>query len=90
MRQHHEETTLETGLSEPRFEIFQIAPHDRLDIGIHDRGRDTLIFLDLRQHVAGARDADIRQRLRQPLDGGEFVDRIEVGMQEAHGDRCRA
>ena len=33
-------------------QIGQAVPHQRPDIGVHDRGRDTLIFLDLRQHVA--------------------------------------
>ncbi len=45
-------------------QIGQIAPHHRFDIGVHDRGRDALIFLDLRQHVAGARDADTGQLAR--------------------------
>ena len=74
----------------PLLEIGQIAPHDRFDIGVHDRGRDALIFLDLRQHVAGARYADVRQFSRQTFDRGEFVHRIEIGMQEAHRDRGRA
>ena len=76
--------------SQPRFEVGQIAPHDRLDIGVHDGGRDALILLDLRQHVAGARDADVGQRLLQPLDGGKLMRGIEIGMQEAHRDRGRA
>ena len=44
-------------------EIGEIAPHDRFDIGVHDRGRDPLIFLDLRQHVARSRHADAGQFL---------------------------
>ena len=56
MRQHDEQAALEAGLNEALLQIGQIAPHHRLDISVHDGGRDALIFLDLRQHVAGARD----------------------------------
>ena len=89
MRQHHEQATIETGLGQPRFEIGQIAPHHRFDVSVHDRGRDALIFLDLRQHVAGPRDADAGHLARKLLDRGEFVDGVEVGMQEADRDRGR-
>ena len=78
---------LEARLGEALFEIGQIVPHQRPDIGVHDRGRDPLIFLDLRQHIARSGNADVRQFAREPLDGGEFVHRIEVGMQKAHRDR---
>ena len=90
MRQHDEQTALEAGLVKTLLEIGQIAPHDRLDIGVHDRGRDALIFLDLRQHVAGSGDADIRQFSRQAFDRGKFMGGIEIGMQEANRDRGRA
>ena len=82
MRQHDEQAALEAGLGQALREIGEIAPHDRFDIGVHDRGRDALIFLDLRQHVAGSRHADPGQFPGQPLDRGEFVDRIEIGVQE--------
>ena len=90
VRQDYEEIALESGFGQARFEIVQIAPHHRLDIGIHDRGRDALIFLDLRQHVARARDADIGQRLGQTLHRREFVHGVEVGMQKTNRDRARA
>ena len=90
MRQDHEQAALEAGLFQPPFEIGEIAPHDRFDIGVHDRGRDALIFLDLRQHVAGTRHADVRQFFCQPFDRGKFMDGIEIGMQEADRDRGRA
>ena len=56
-------------------EILQIALHDRRDIGVHDRGRDPLVFFDLRQHIAGMRHADVRHFPFQALDRGEFVGR---------------
>ena len=58
-------TALEARLGQAAVRDWSDSAARRLDIGVHDRGRDALIFLDLRQHVAGARDADVGQRLRQ-------------------------
>ena len=90
MRQHDKETALEARLVKTLFEIGQIAPHDRLDISVHDRGRDALILLDLRQHVAGSGDADLWQLRYQAFDGLKFMGGIEVRVQEANRDRRRA
>jgi len=87
MRQHDKQTAFKSGFSKTLRETGEIAPHDRFDIGVHDRGRDALIFLDLRQHVARSRHTDAGHCLGQALDCGEFMDRIEIGMQEAHRDR---
>ncbi len=48
------------------------------------------IFLDLRQHVAGARDKDVRQRAPQPLFSGDLVRGVAIGVQIADGDGGRA
>ncbi len=86
MRQHDKQATLEAGLDQPLFQIGQIAPHHRLDIGVHHRSRNALIFLDLRQHVAGTRDVDAGQGGAQPLDRRKLMRGVEIGMQETHGD----
>ena len=87
MRQDHEQRALESRFGKTLLQIGQIVPHQRPDIGVHDRGRDPLIFLDLRQHVAGAGNADAGQFAREPFGGGDFVHRIDVGMEKADGDR---
>jgi hypothetical protein len=45
---------------------------------------------DLRQHIIGTGNADVRQFTPQPLDRGDFMDGIEIGMQEANRDRSDA
>jgi hypothetical protein len=90
MRQHDKQTASKSSLGKTLRETGEITPYDRFDIGVHDRGRDALIFLDLRQYVARSRHADSGQCPGETLDRGKLVDRIEIGMQETHCDRSRA
>ena len=85
-----EERACEAGLDEALLQPRQIAPHHWLDIGVHDRGRDALIFLDLRQHVDGARDIDVRKLTEQALACGDLMRGIAIGMQETDRNRGRA
>ena len=87
MRQDDEESSLEARLGETPLEMGQIVPHQRPDIGVDDRGRDPLIFLDLRQHIARPGNADAGQFAREALRGGKFMRRVEIGMQKAHRHR---
>ena len=48
------------GLGEPALQPRQIARQRRADIGVDDGRRDPLELLDLRQHLRGQRDVDVR------------------------------
>ena len=72
---------------EPGREILQVAREGGADVGVDDGRPDTLVFLDLRQHVARERDVGARQAPRDRAPGELLVPRIPIRVQIAHRDR---
>ena len=72
--------------SQPLAHRAQAARHDRLQIGVGDRGRGALILLPLRQDLVGDRQRQARQLLGQDRLHRLLVRRVEVGEQQADGD----
>ena len=66
----------------------QIALGERLHVGVRDRGTGALVFLDLRQHVAGERDREVRRQFLQQRPDLPLVLRVGVGIEEAHRHRA--
>ncbi len=64
-RHHQEQRTGEACGGEVALEIGEIAPHQRLDIGVGAGGGEALVFAHLRRHVAGERHREMRQAFRQ-------------------------
>ena len=52
-RGHQQEGTVKAGAHELAGELHQIAPDQRLEIGVRARGREALVFAHLRRDVAG-------------------------------------
>ena len=75
------------GRFEGLFELGKITCQHRRYIGVYDRGRDPLVFLDLRQDFRGQADVNLGQRLGQGNPGGFLVPAIAVGMQVTDRDR---
>ncbi len=75
------------GRGEPLFEPPQIAGHGRPDIGVHDRGRDPLEFLDLRQYLRGERDIRVGQFPLERRARRLLMARVAPGVQIAHRHR---
>ena len=63
---------------EARREILQIARERRSDVGVHHRGPDALVFLDLRQNLGRERDVRARQAARHRTPGQLLVPIVAV------------
>ncbi len=87
MRQNDEDRPAIARLVQPPAQTREIARHDRPDIGVHARGRDALVLLDLRQHLGRGGDEHIGQRRTHRLGGRALMRIVALGMQEAdrHG-----
>ena len=77
-----------TAASSSRRRIARRRPRDdRLEIGVGERGRGALVLLPLRQDLVGDRERQARQLLGQDRLHRLLVGRVEVGEQQADGDR---
>ena len=87
VRLHDQHVALVARLPEPGAEVAQIAPEHGADVRVDHRGAETLVLLDLGEHVGGERDVGVRQEPGEQLARLPLVARIAVGMQVAHRDR---
>ena len=71
---------------QPRIEIVDVAGENGLQIGVDDRGREPIIFADLRHDLAGERHAAPRDLFSQNLPHALFMLRREEGEEQAHRD----
>ena len=67
-------------------EIVDIARQNGLQIGVDDRGREPIIFADLRHDLAGERHAATGNFFRQNLAYPLFMLRRQKGEEQAHRD----
>ena len=72
--------------AQPARQLAQIARHQRLHVGVGDRGGEALPLAHLRRDLAGQRDRDVRQFLGEDVAHAAFVRGIDEGVQEADGD----
>ncbi len=84
--QHQVERAGHAELGELRFEIAQIAPHQRLHIGVGAGRREALELAHLRRHLGGKRDAQPGHARQQQLAEAALMLRVGVGMDQADGD----
>jgi hypothetical protein len=74
------------GFREPLLEPRQIAREGWADIGVDDRCRDPLVFLDLRQHLGRQRDVGAGEFPFDRRLGRELMTRVAVGVEVADRD----
>jgi hypothetical protein len=90
VRLHDQDLSLVPGLLEPSGETRQISSEGRTDVGVHDRGAEALVLLDLRQHLGRERHVGGGKK---PLEGparGLLVTGIAIGVEIADRDRVDA
>ncbi len=85
-RLHQQQAGGDPGLVQTLAQRTQIARHHRHDIRVHHRGGRALVLLDLRQHLAREADRQARRALRDDVADRQLVNRVGVGVQQAHGD----
>ena len=88
VRLHQQQARRNAGAVEPLAQRAQIGRDDRHHIGVDDRGRGALVFLDLGQHDL-ERDAQrqARRLARDRLLQHRLVHRIGERVDQAHRDR---
>ena len=89
-RLHQQQRRAGADIGEAFLQPGQVARHDRLQAGVHDRGGGALIFLRLGQHAVADAGLDIR---REALDdpGDDFLMcGVGVAVQQRHGDGLHA
>ena len=84
---HEIERPAEPALPEFALEPLQIAVYQRLDKGIRARGRDALVFPQLRDHFRRERYGDLRVRGADRRASNLLVHGIAICVEEADGDR---
>ena len=86
-RAHQQHGAFEPVARELALEVGQIAPHQRLDVGIGAGGGEALVFTHLRRHVGRERHRDLGQALPYRVADAALVLRIGEAVQEADRDR---
>jgi hypothetical protein len=89
-RQHHIEPAREPDFRKARLEPVQIAPHQRLHIGVGAGRAGALELADLGRDLAGQGQRHIRIRASHDLGGAPFMRGIAVGVHERDRDRLDA
>ncbi len=74
------------GVAQAGFEAGEVALQGGADIGIHDRGADAVVFLDLGEDLAGEADIDAGEGDADGLGHGAFVGSVAPGVEGADGD----
>ena len=84
---HQQELGIETFALQSVLDAFEIARHHRPDAGVDDRSAGAVELAKFRRHLRGQRQHGLGEDLS--YDGAQllFVSRIDVGVQEADGDR---
>ena len=72
---------------QPAAQPAQIALDDRPDIGVDDRRRCPLVFVDDRQHLGADRERDIGRQPRRDLLDPDLMRRVQIRVQQADRDR---
>ena len=72
---------------EPLHQPFEIARHERLNIGISSCGRSALVLADFRADLMRNTDEETGQFFLQDRAHARFVCRIGIGMHECNGHR---
>ena len=85
-RQHQEHRCRYLEATQPVRKIAQIARHQRLHVGVGDRGGEAFPLAHLGRHFAGKRYRNIRQCFSQNVAGTAFVHRVDKGVEETDGD----
>ncbi len=89
-RRHQQEGATNVRFGEAGGEALQVARHERLDIGVGERGRGPLVFPDLRADLVAERDRHARQRGFEDFARAQFVRRVDVAVQEDDRERFDA
>jgi hypothetical protein len=71
-------------------QVGHVARDLRANVGVDDGGLGALVFLHLRHHVAGHGDRRIAEHLTGDLGRAALVRRVDVGIDEADGQRLDA
>ena len=70
-----------------RVQRAQVALGDRLDVRRQHRGAAALVLAPLARDLVRRDGAHVRPELPEPLEHGDLVCRVRVGVQQADGDR---
>ena len=89
-RLHDVELSGNALLGQARLEIGEVARHERSHVDVGRGGRGPLVLADLGHDVGRARDGQARRHLADQLDQAPLVDGIDVGVQQADGQRLDA
>ena len=84
---HHHRRLGQAVLARGLGQALEVAVEQRREIGVDDRGRAALVLAELGQHLVRGRDVHVGHRLAQPLGDRPLVGRVEIGEQQADGDR---
>ena len=80
------DAALHPGLAELGAQAADVAPHDRADGGVGDRGQGALVFLHLGQHDVAERDRRAGHDLGGESPDAGLVVTVEIGVHQADGD----
>ena len=89
-RLHHEQLRLHARLGEPALDPLQVALDDRPDDRVDHGRRGPQVLAELRRHLGRERDRDPGQLLGEDLADALLVLRVDVGVEQADGDRLDA
>jgi hypothetical protein len=84
-RRHHEDRAGQPLRRETRREIREVAGHERLDIGVGDRGAEPVEFPRLGADLVAERQGEIGQRGVQGVAQAQLMGGVGVGVQKADG-----
>ena len=90
VRHHHVQLPGHAFAREGTSESLEIAARRRVHEGVHARRREALELAELREDVGARRDEGAGHLLRHDLGGPPLMLGIEVGEEEADGDRLDA
>ena len=89
-RGHHHRRLRQPALARRLAEPAEVAAEQGGEVGVDDRGRAALVLAKLGQHLVRGRDVDVGQLGAQALGDRALVRGLEVGEQQADGDRLGA
>ena len=84
------ERALELFLVDGPLEVPHVQHRTRLHRGVHDRGKGPLVLAVLLPDVGGDGDGEVRMSLPHDVPGAPLVHGVDVGVQEADGERLDA
>ena len=86
-RLHHEQLRLHAGVGEPALDPLEVALDDGPDHRVDHGRRGAQVLAELGRHLGRERDRDPGQLLGEDLADPLLVLRVDVGVQQADGDR---